>query len=69
MGGQSFIKKRKYCTEKTGGSTCAGVHHNFLQGSGVAFCHKVRVVAQQSTVTEYGTNVAGDDIDSPSVMT
>ena len=69
MGDQCFIKSKKNCTDKTGGTTCAGAHHKLLHGSGVAFCHKVRVVAHQSVDEESGTNIAQDDTDSPPDMT
>ena len=69
VGDQCFIKNKKNCTDKTGGTTCAGAHHKLLHGSGVAFCHKVRVVANSSEVAESGTHVAQDDTDSPPDMT
>ena len=67
LGDQCFIKKN--CTDKTGGTTCAGAHHKLLHGSGVAFCHKVRVVANSSEVAESGTHIARYDTDYPPDMT
>ena len=69
VGDQCFIKNKKNCTDKTGGTTCAGAHHKLLHGSGVAFCHKVRVVAGHCKEAEPVTSVGHDNTDSPPDMT
>ena len=45
QGDACFIKTRSNCSVVAGGKACGGVHHKLLHGSGVAFCHKVHVVA------------------------
>ena len=45
-----FVKSKTNCTVLAGGQACAGAHHKSLHGSGVAFCHKTKVVAAEETV-------------------
>ena len=45
-----FIKGNTNCTVLAGGQACAGAHHMLLHGSGVAFCHKTKLVAAKEAV-------------------
>ena len=48
-----------------GGIACSGAHHKALHGSGVAFCHKVSVVAVNSHALSYEDGSADTLADTP----
>ena len=64
LGDACFIKSKTNCTDVTGGVTCSGAHHKLLHGSGVAFCHKVEVIANQTTIAG-SQESEHDEIQSP----
>ena len=64
LGDSCFIKSKSNCTDTTGGVSCNGAHHKLLHGSGVAFCHKVEVVVNQTELVDSEV-IHNDDTDNP----
>ena len=53
------------CTVTTVGNVCAGIHHKFLHGSGVAFCQKVQIKVAATNMLKTDDGVMEDDLSKP----
>ena len=66
-GDACFTKKKTNCTVVTAGSACAGVHHKLLHGSGVAFCHHVKVEVAKVHSRKAASNLVQDNMELPGI--
>ena len=64
-GSKCYIRKAENCTVVTGGVTCSGAHNKLLHGSGIAFCHKVRVDVRSQETALSRVSTKDTDTDRP----
>jgi len=67
LGDACFLKKKSNCTVVTSGTACSGVHHKLLHGSGVAFCHNIRVKVANTQSRKVDCSPVHDDMSLPDI--